>query len=339
MSKRIAVFLSVLLMLAVIAPAVGLGEAAAPAGSLPGVVIGKADQPIGDITIAENAAGVLSGTVTYSTAIGASGMTSPIDTDSASVLRLLLPPGVTFTSTPAVAVASGDLEIGAVACGQLPGDQGYLDIRIRSSSTVPSVIVVSGVRLTLDRTVPAGQIILRIRGTAVDQTLLPPDALFADPEQENSLFPNAKDAAALPVAVCATPAPAVAQSAVVSVFRMGDQNFTLNGTGATLDAAPYIKDGRVMVPLRALVEAVGAPDAGIVWDGAGNVIVNRNGRVIRLTIGSKLLQINGANISMDVAPEIVSGWTMAPLSWIAQALGLSAVWDRAARTVTVTGTA
>ncbi len=160
MTKRIAGFLLVLLLLAASAPAAAWGVAASPAASLPSVTIGSIGQPIGNITITENAAGALSSTVTYSTP--SSQVAEPVTTSSPAILRLLLPPGVTFTSTPAVSVTSGDLQIGEVASNQLPGDQGYLDIRIVRSSTVPSAIEVSGIELTLDRTVPEGQIILRI---------------------------------------------------------------------------------------------------------------------------------------------------------------------------------
>ena len=56
----------------------------------------------------------------------------------------------------------------------------------------------------------------------------------------------------------------------------------------------------------------------------------------KLAIGSETLLANGTEITMDVAPEIVSGRTMLPIAWLSQALGLSASWDEAAQTVTIT---
>ena len=241
MVQRIALFLLFLLLIVGMAPAVASGDTTSSAGALPSVVIGMADQPVGDVTISENVAGALSTTVTYSTTAGNGNLVEPVDTNNAAVLRLLLPPGVTFTSTPSVSVTSGNLQIGALSCNQLPGNQGYLDIRINGSSTTPSAIKVSNIYLTLDRTVPDGQITLKIQGTAVDQTLLPQGSLFTDLEQENSLFPNSITAASLPLADCVTP-PTDQQTSTI-VFKVGEQNYSVNGTEETLDAVPYIKDG------------------------------------------------------------------------------------------------
>jgi hypothetical protein len=332
MFQRIALFLMSLLLVAVIIPATAFGNAASPAGSLPVLAIGMPDQPVGDVTIAENAPGTLGATATYSTTTG-NGMAASDATNSAAVLRLLLPPGVIFASTPTVSVTSGDIQVGALSCNQLDGNQGYLDIRINSSSTTPSVIKVSGIRLTLDRTVPDGQITLQIQGTAVDQTMLPPSGLFADLGQESSLFSSPDNAAVVPLAIVAASG---TQQTGTAVFRIGVPNYTFNGTEETLDVSPYIKDGRIMVPLRAVADAAGIPDSSIIWDQSGNIILTRGGLMASLTVGSRTLLVNGAGIAMDVAPEIVMGRTMAPISWISQALGLSVQWNAGTQTVTIT---
>jgi hypothetical protein len=58
-------------------------------------------------------------------------------------------------------------------------------------------------------------------------------------------------------------------------------------------------------------------------------------RVVQVKIGSKVMLINGASITMDVAPEVKDGRTMLPFRWIAQALGASVEWDEATQTVTL----
>ncbi len=101
-----------------------------------------------------------------------------------------------------------------------------------------------------------------------------------------------------------------------------------------LEVAPYIKGGRFMVPLQGLADAA---RLGVTWNPAGIVTVfGNNNSTIMITIGSKTLQVNGTDVDMDVAPEIVSGRTMVPISWLAKALGLNAVWDGAAQAVMVT---
>ncbi len=54
-----------------------------------------------------------------------------------------------------------------------------------------------------------------------------------------------------------------------------------------------------------------------------------------MTIGSKVMIINGASIDMDVAAEISNGRTMLPFRFIAQALGASVTFDDTAQTVTM----
>lgn len=55
-----------------------------------------------------------------------------------------------------------------------------------------------------------------------------------------------------------------------------------------------------------------------------------------MTIGSKVMLINGAAITMDTAPEISNDCTMLPVRFRGQALGAEFVWDEATQTVTVT---
>jgi hypothetical protein len=56
---------------------------------------------------------------------------------------------------------------------------------------------------------------------------------------------------------------------------------------------------------------------------------------IMLTIGERTYTVNGSARTMDTAPEIISGRTMVPLRFIAEALGAEVDWDNATRTATV----
>lgn len=91
-----------------------------------------------------------------------------------------------------------------------------------------------------------------------------------------------------------------------------------------------------MVPVRFAANAVGVADSNIMWDAAAKkVTVIKGDRVVQMTIGSKVMLINGAAITMDAAPEIVNGRTMLPVRFLGQALGADFVWDPNAQTVTV----
>ncbi len=109
---------------------------------------------------------------------------------------------------------------------------------------------------------------------------------------------------------------------------------TIAGAPATLDAAPYIKAGRTMVPLRFIGEAFGAT---FDWKSETQTVTYYlDGTEITLTIGSTVAMVNGEAKNLDAAPEIVNGRTMVPVRFVSEALGAYVHWDAATNTVTVT---
>ena len=136
------------------------------------------------------------------------------------------------------------------------------------------------------------------------------------------------------IAKLVTPAPADMKKA--ATFVIGDTKFTVNGVEFTMDVAPYVKDGRTYLPVRFVGQALGVSDSNILWDNATQkVTMLKNGTVVQLTIGSKVMLVNGAAITMDVAPELTSDRTMLPFRAIAQAFGANVGWDEATQTVTM----
>jgi uncharacterized protein YkwD len=100
----------------------------------------------------------------------------------------------------------------------------------------------------------------------------------------------------------------------------------VDGAPILYDVPPQIINGRTMVPMRAVLEALGA---SIDWDGATQTITATTecGDLISLVIGSNVLYINGAADTMDVAPLVISGRTFVPVRFIAQALGFQVKWS------------
>ncbi|MEC1720035.1 copper amine oxidase N-terminal domain-containing protein, partial [Schinkia azotoformans] len=58
-------------------------------------------------------------------------------------------------------------------------------------------------------------------------------------------------------------------------------------------------------------------------------------QVAQLTIGSNILTLNGAKITMDTKAKVVNGRTVLPLRAVATALGANVAWNEADQTVTV----
>ncbi|MGM9551065.1 MAG: stalk domain-containing protein [Clostridia bacterium] len=106
----------------------------------------------------------------------------------------------------------------------------------------------------------------------------------------------------------------------------------INGVKLDLDAPAYIENGRTMVPLRFISEAF---DAEIGYD-RGVVEVNKNGIVIKMTIGETSYTVNNKEYFMDTAPKIVNDRTMVPVRVVVEALGMNVQWNENTKQVSIT---
>jgi hypothetical protein len=101
-----------------------------------------------------------------------------------------------------------------------------------------------------------------------------------------------------------------------------------------MDVAPIIVNGRVLVPLRAIFEALGAT---VVWNANDQSIVATKGSItINLQIGSTTALNNGAQVTLDTAPQIVGGRTLVPARFVSEALGAQVTWDATNQKVNIT---
>jgi peptide/nickel transport system substrate-binding protein len=108
---------------------------------------------------------------------------------------------------------------------------------------------------------------------------------------------------------------------------------TINGAPLAMDVAPTIQNGRTLVPMRAIFEALGAT---VHWDDATSTIrAYRREDAIVLQLANRTAWVNGPSRQLDVAPVAIGGRTMVPLRFVAEALGAQVEWVDATRTVTV----
>ncbi|MCX6097494.1 MAG: stalk domain-containing protein, partial [Caldiserica bacterium] len=125
----------------------------------------------------------------------------------------------------------------------------------------------------------------------------------------------------------------------VIVLQIGKTTFTVSGSSKKLDSPPVIKNGRTLVPIRAIIEALGGT---VGWDGtAGKATVNLGSTSLQLWIGKSRATVRGISTPIDstnikVVPEIISGRTMLPLRFVSENLGCSVIWTDATKTVTIT---
>lgn len=109
----------------------------------------------------------------------------------------------------------------------------------------------------------------------------------------------------------------------------------LDGETIQFDVAPRITEGRTMVPVRAIFEALGAT---VAWDQTSRTVTSTaaNGNVITMTIGNKSFFVNDVLTQMDAAPFVTGDRTLAPVRFVAQAMGLNVQWNPTTRTVLLT---
>jgi len=113
---------------------------------------------------------------------------------------------------------------------------------------------------------------------------------------------------------------------------------TVDGRELTMDVPPTVRNGRALVPMRAIFEALGAR---VSWEAQTKKITGTRGTtVITLYIGRTSAIVNGRTVPLDVPPLIINGRTLVPTRFIAENLGAQVVWDSSNRLVTIrSGTA
>lgn len=103
-------------------------------------------------------------------------------------------------------------------------------------------------------------------------------------------------------------------------MKINDVNYSINGEGKKMDAKPFIKNDRTLVPLRFIVEAIGGE---VNWDNDNRLVtVNSKGKTIELPIDSKTIKIDGKDVNIDQATIIKGDRTFVPIRFIAENLDM-----------------
>ncbi len=110
-------------------------------------------------------------------------------------------------------------------------------------------------------------------------------------------------------------------------LQIGSAEAFVDGARAILSAAPFLQEGRTMVPLRFVGENFGAE---VSWlPEINQVDIEDGGQSIRLIIDSPLALVNGAEKGLDAAAVIKNGVTFVPLRFVSDILGAGLAWDGA----------
>ncbi|WP_019214909.1 stalk domain-containing protein [Fenollaria massiliensis] len=114
---------------------------------------------------------------------------------------------------------------------------------------------------------------------------------------------------------------------------------TVNGvhTVTLMDVAAQIKNGRTMIPLRYVAEALGF---NVTWiKETRTVVIYDNQFKVEIPVDTNRIIVNGVKFESDVKPQIVNNRTLLPIANIARALGLKdgtdILWNPVTRQATI----
>ena len=117
----------------------------------------------------------------------------------------------------------------------------------------------------------------------------------------------------------------------ITAFASDEISVYLNATKLQFDVPPQIINGRTMVPMRTIFEALGAT---VEWDSSTkSITATRSGNKINMTVGNAAISVNGTLSVLDVAPLIVDGRTLVPIRAISEAFSLEVTWNGHSSTI------
>ena len=122
------------------------------------------------------------------------------------------------------------------------------------------------------------------------------------------------------------------------VLQIGNPIMTVNGAEQEIDpgrdTVPVIVDDRTLVPIRAIIEAMGGT---VSWEeGTQTAILTYENSEIRLTIDSATAYFNDEAYSLDVAPTTINDRTMLPIRFVAERFAFDVDWNDAEQRITIT---
>ncbi len=111
-------------------------------------------------------------------------------------------------------------------------------------------------------------------------------------------------------------------------------NVYVNGKKLNFDQPSVYSNDRLLVPVRAISEALGAK---LLWDEkTRTVIVFKDSKIIIMTVGDQQVSVNGKPKTLEIAPMNSGGRIMVPLRFLSENLDCQVAWEGNTKTVRIT---
>jgi hypothetical protein len=126
----------------------------------------------------------------------------------------------------------------------------------------------------------------------------------------------------------------LAAGAVAPCLAGGPIAVLVDGSSVTFDQRPVTEGGRVLVPLRAIFERLGAE---VRYDRSSHRIRATKGiTTVLLTEDSRKARIGNRGVMLDEPAKTIGGRLMVPLRFVSEALGADVRWSASTRTISIT---
>ncbi len=113
-----------------------------------------------------------------------------------------------------------------------------------------------------------------------------------------------------------------------------DINVTISGKKLDFDVQPVMESDRVLVPMRAIFENLGAT---VSWDNdTSTAIAVKGDKVIIIQIDNSKAFINTEVKELDVPARLISDRTLVPVRFVSEALNCKVDWNQDEQTVVIT---
>lgn len=127
----------------------------------------------------------------------------------------------------------------------------------------------------------------------------------------------------------------IAMASTQSQMReLTDLKVLVNGKQVNFNGAISVNNnGRILVPLRSIFEAMGA---SVVWDNNTKTIYAKKDQTeIRLAINSNIAYINGKPVTLDTPAIVYKDRTLVPVRFIGEAFDGTVDWNSTTKTVSI----
>jgi len=222
-------------------------------------------------------------------------------------------------------------------------EDGELAFAIKSEyDDEAAVVTIKDIELFMQRNVPAGAYNLKVAtsmSTAYDKA-----ALYAADGKDNNIIDDVSDysntvkEAFINVVTGGRDQDNLFTTKVV--VPVGESYLIAGEEKVELDVPAYISAaGYTMLPVRAVSKALGVNTNNVLWSAEARTVTIMYGqRIITMTVGQKVVYVNGSAIPSSAAPEITGDRVFLPMRDLATALGVTDItWDAATKTATMNG--